>query len=83
MLCEDKSEQLIGYDLVDSKEMELFLRLLNKDFTNEVAARVRLVCLLIGKLSDLPGARYLSSHLRNLNVWFGEDRINEIILETY
>jgi hypothetical protein len=83
MLCEDKSEQLIGYDLGDSEEMELFLRLLSKDFTSEVAVRVRLVCLLIGKLSDLPDAKYLSSDLKKLNVWFGEDRINEIILQTY
>lgn len=64
-------------------DIDRFLTSLNKDFTIQIASRIKLIVMMIYNMENDYENDYLVSKLNNLNLWTGRNTTNQIILDTY
>jgi len=57
-----------------------FSQILNKDFSTEVAIRIKLAILVMSQLLLNDDSYYMNERLRNLNLWKGKDNTNAVII---
>ncbi len=56
--------------------------MINKDFTSEVAAKIKLSTQLIAFAEELDEATFLEK-MRTIDIWGGKESVNKILLDTY
>ena len=56
--------------------------MINKDFTSEVAAKIRLSAELIAFAEELDQEQFMEK-MRRIDIWGGKQSVNKILLDTY